>query len=232
MQLFHEPDILENGGFLNPTESNHCVRVLRHQEGDKIYILDGKGTLYEGVIEVASSKKCQIKIISTQKKEEKRPKLHIAVAPTKSIDRIEWFLEKAAEIGVNEITPIICKNSERKIVKNERLDKILISAIKQSKDYWKPLLNEQLDFEKFIKQDFTGQKYIAHCISNEESHLFDALKKDENVMILIGPEGDFTQNEVDLALNNGFIPISLGEKRLRTETAALYATTILNLKNK
>lgn len=232
MQLFYEPNIIENGGFLNQEESNHCVRVLRHTEGDTIHILDGKGTLYETVIEVASHKKCQVKIVSEKREDANSVKCHIAFAPTKNNDRTEWFLEKATEIGIDEVTPIICKNSERKVVKNERLDKILVSAMKQSMDYWKPVLNEQLDFEKFINQEFAGQKYIAHCILNEEPHLFDALQKDVDALILIGPEGDFTQNEVDLALKNGFVPISLGKKRLRTETAALYATTVFSLKNK
>ncbi len=231
MQLFYEKEIETNGGILNPIESNHCVRVLRNKEGDIIHILDGKGSLFEAKIQVASSKKCQVKIVTKETRTLPIPKLHIAIAPTKSNDRMEWFLEKATEIGIYEVTPIICKNSERRVVKNERLEKIVVSAMKQSKDYWKPTVNEQMDFNNFVKSAQFKQKFIAHCISNDEKHLFETLKKDEDMFILIGPEGDFTQDEVDLALKNGFMPISLGEKRLRTETAAIFATSIFNLKN-
>lgn len=231
MQLFYEPDILTNQGFLNPEESNHCVRVLRHKVGDTIHILDGKGNLFEALIQEASHKKCEVKIIST--KSELSPSFmgHIAVAPTKSNDRTEWFVEKATEIGIEMITPIFSKNSERKVIKSERIEKVITSAVKQSVSLWRPQLNEAMSFADFVQQEFDGDKFIAHCLNDEEEHLQEVCIKGRNTLVVIGPEGDFTKEEVELAFQNGFRPISLGKKRLRTETAALLACCIIRLKN-
>ncbi len=230
MQLFYEPDILTNQGFLNPEESNHCVKVLRHKAGDTLQILDGKGNLFDALLQEASHKKCKIKIISSQSEPQPSSICHIAIAPTKSNDRTEWFIEKATEIGIEMITPIFCKNSERKIVKPERLEKVITSAVKQSVSLWRPQLNEAKSFSDFVHEDFDGDKFIAHCLKEDEQHLQDACTKGKNTLVLIGPEGDFTSEEVEMALQNGFRPISLGKKRLRTETAALMACCIVGLK--
>jgi len=156
---------------------------------------------------------------------------HIAVAPTKNIDRTEWFLEKSTEVGIESITPIVVQNSERKVVKPPRLEKVITSATKQSGSYWRPVLNNLTPFEVFVKTPLTGDKYIAHCHNGEEPHLKDVVKKGRNSLVLIGPEGDFTIKEIELALKNGFKPVSLGSKRLRTETAALVACHIIRLIN-
>jgi 16S rRNA (uracil1498-N3)-methyltransferase len=231
MQLFYEPEILVNGGILSPEESNHCVRVLRHQVGDVINILNGKGHLFEARIIEALPKKCRVEIQT--KKEEAAPLniCHIAIAPTKNIDRTEWFVEKSTEIGIEEITPIFCSNSERKVIKPERLEKVIIAATKQSISLWRPILNPAITFNEFVKRPFAGDKFIAHCQEGNTVHLKSAAKKGNNTLILIGPEGDFSDTEIKMALENGFKPISLGRKRLRTETAALTACHIIRLIN-
>jgi 16S rRNA (uracil1498-N3)-methyltransferase len=244
MNLFYTPDITSSVYVLNEEESKHAVRVLRLKEGDHIQLIDGIGGFYKAEITDANAKRCSVKIIETQKEYGKRSfYLHIAIAPTKSIDRIEWFLEKATEIGVDEISPIECEHSERTIVKQERLNKILVSAMKQSVKAYLPKLNEMADFDKFVKQDFKGEKFIAHChprltsgsSPNGEERKADHLKnlytQGQNALILIGPEGDFSQKEVELALKNGFKEISLGNSRLRTETAALVACDVINILN-
>lgn len=231
MQLFYEPDLLSNGGILSPEESAHCIRVLRRNAGDAIQIIDGKGHLFEATIKVASPKACEVEIIQQKNQPPPTVQCHIAVAPTKNIDRTEWFLEKSTEIGIESITPIVVKNSERKVVKPPRLEKVITSATKQSGSYWRPVLNHLTPFDVFVKAAFTGDKYIAHCHNGEEPHLKDVVKKGQNSLVLIGPEGDFTMKEVELALKNGFKPVSLGSKRLRTETAALVACHIIRLIN-
>lgn len=231
MQLFFEPNILTNGGILSPEESAHCIRVLRHNTGDVILIIDGKGHLYEATIKVASSKACEVEIVTQKSQPPPSVQCHIAIAPTKNIDRTEWFLEKSTEIGIEQVTPIVVKNSERKVVKPERLEKVITSATKQSGSYWRPELNNLTPFDEFIKTTFIGDKYIAHCHNGEEPHLKDVVRKGHASLVLIGPEGDFTIQEVDMALKNGFNPVSLGSKRLRTETAALVACHIVRLIN-
>ena len=231
MQLFYEPDILSNGGILSSEESAHCIRVLRHNAGDAIQIIDGKGQLFEALIKVASPKACEVEIREQKSQPPPSVQCHIAIAPTKNIDRTEWFLEKSTEIGIEWITPIVVKNSERKVVKLPRLEKVITSAIKQSGSYWRPVLNDLTPFDSFVKTPFEGDKFIAHCHNGHEPHLKNVVKKGNNTLILIGPEGDFTLKEIELALNNGFRPISLGSKRLRTETAALVASHIIRLIN-
>ena len=249
MHLFYTPDISSEIYTLNAVESNHCIRVLRLGIGDKIQLIDGKGGFYEAEITEANHKHCTVSVINTVKEMGKRNyNLHLAIAPTKSMDRLEWFVEKATEVGIEEISLINCRNNERTIVKTDRLLKIAIAAIKQSIKAYLPKINEPLDFKKFISsvKDFKGEKLIAHCHSAiiSTSSKFDTnsfsegkntishfLPPQQNALILIGPEGDFTIEEVKLALDNGFREISLGNSRLRTETAALYAcmaVTIIN----
>jgi 16S rRNA (uracil1498-N3)-methyltransferase len=231
MIFFYEPEILSNGGFLNEEESKHCIRVLRHKEGDKITVMDGKGNLISGKIIDASSKSCRITILDTITETQPEAKCHIAIAPTKNMDRMEWFLEKSTEVGIDRITPIVCRNSERRTIKQDRLDKIITTATKQSVSLWRPKLMALTDFNIFVNQSLHEDKFIAVCDDTIESHLKDLCKPGRNTHILIGPEGDFNQSEIDMAIAHGFIPVSLGKKRLRTETAALMACHIVSLIN-
>jgi 16S rRNA (uracil1498-N3)-methyltransferase len=234
MQLFYTHNINNNIAILEEEEARHVTQVLRRKIGDKMQITDGLGNLYMGEIVDITKKTCVVAINETHEKYNKRPfHLHIAIAPTKNIDRLEWFLEKATEIGIDEITPLICKRSERTIIKPERLKGILISAMKQSFQTYSPKLNETLDFQKFMKIDFLNEKnkYIAYCNDAEIPPLSKIYPKGENALVLIGPEGDFTETEVDLAIEHGFKGINLGQNRLRTETAGLVACHTINLLN-
>lgn len=231
MHVFYTPDI-QNRAELPAEEAAHAVRVLRLQAGDEVTLTDGKGNFYRAEISVASNKRCLVNILETQPQEPLwQGHLHIAMAPTKNMDRTEWFAEKATEIGFDELTFLNCRFSERKVIKTERIQKILVSAIKQSLKARLPRLNEMTDFDKFVRQPFNGQKFIAHCYEGEKPLLRDILKQGEDALVLIGPEGDFSEEEVKLAIEQGFQPISLGRSRLRTETAALVACHILNLQN-
>lgn len=234
MQLFYTPDITQIDLYtLSEEESKHCTRVLRLQQGDQITLVDGRGGLYQAEITDPHPKRTQIKIISTKLSYGKRNHyLHLAIAPTKNIDRIEWFLEKATEIGIDEISLLQCERSERKEVKVERLNKVITSAIKQSLKAYHPLLNEIMDFRQFIQQPRVSQKFIAHCLQNDKRELKDQISLNGEYLILIGPEGDFSSGEIILAIDNGFIPITLGASRLRTETAALEACFEINFLNR
>jgi 16S rRNA (uracil1498-N3)-methyltransferase len=195
-------------------------------------LIDGKGGFFTAKIIEPNPKKCMVEIVETKKDYKKRNHhLHIAIAPTKNNDRLEWFLEKATEIGIDEITPIVCEHSERKVIKPERLEKILISAMKQSIKAYKPQLNELVRYMDFIKQPFAGEKFIAHCEDHEKSFLKNRYTVGRDVLILIGPEGDFSPAEIELALQNQFKEISLGNSRLRTETAGVVACHTINLLN-
>lgn len=232
MQLFYNTDISNKTSQItfDKIESKHIVRVLRKKEGDVLKITNGKGYLFDAEILVASDKKCIATIINaTTKQKQWNYHLHIAIAPTKNNDRIEWFLEKATEIGIDEITPIICHNSERRVVKKERLEKIVQSAMKQSLKFTLPKLNDSIKFNDFIAQDIEGLKCIAHCEDLEKNLLKNVAKKTDKITILIGPEGDFSLDEINKALENKYQPISLGESRLRTETAALVAVHTIAL---
>lgn len=234
MQLFYTPDITDSPiYYLSEEESKHCIRVLRLQLGDHVRLIDGRGGLYEAEIIDAHPKKVALKLLSLQNEYGKRNHyLHIAVAPTKNLERLEWFLEKATEIGIDEISLIICQRSERKEAKVERLNKIITSAIKQSLKAYHPLLNEVTAFQKLITQAFDGQKFIAHCEPGAKADLSGLLKLQGKYLILIGPEGDFSPKEIEDALQNGFEPITLGNSRLRTETAALEACFEINFLNR
>ena len=234
MQLFYNKDIKEKNTLFtfNKEESKHIIKVLRKQENDTIFITNGKGFLFTSIITNANEKKCQVTIKSFQKKNNSLPyKLNIAIAPTKNIQRLEWFLEKATEIGITEITPLICNHSERKVIKKERLEKVIISAMKQSLKYVLPKLNDITSFSEFIKNNKAKNSFIAHCINSNKNNLKHLLSKTlnqtnkPNVTILIGPEGDFTPNEINLALQNNFKALSLGNSRLRTETAGIVAAS-------
>lgn len=234
MQLFYNSDIEVNTKTItfDKVESRHIVRVLRKKENDVLHITNGKGFLFEAKITFANDKKCVAEIIKTEEKTKPwRYYLHIAIAPTKNNDRLEWFLEKATEIGIDEITPIICQNSERRVVKQERLEKIVQSAMKQSLKFTIPKLNEATKFSDFINNQNEGSLLIAHCEEEDKKLLKDAIKKQQKTTILIGPEGDFSLAEIQLALQNNYTPISLGESRLRTETAGLVAVNTVSFIN-
>ncbi len=230
MQLFY----LENPKdeiILSAEESKHATKVLRKKEGDILNFTDGNGGFYKAEITLADSRKCRLKIVrSDQKEKQHNYHLHIAIAPTKNMDRFEWFLEKATEIGIDEITPIICSRSERKVIKKERCNRILLSAMKQSLKFYLPKLNEAITLKDFLKQDFEGNKYIAHCEEGNKTEL-----RVENIeprtLILIGPEGDFSTSEIEIALQNQFKAVSLGTSRLRTETAGIVAVHTINIKD-
>ena len=197
---------------------------LRLNIGDEVQLIDGKGGFHRAKIIDPNPKKCSVEIIeSTLDYGKRNHYLHIAIAPTKNIDRFEWFLEKATEIGIDTITPILCDHSERKVIKLDRFEKILQSAMKQSLQCYLPTINELTPFNNFVNQDFKGQKYIAHCEDSDRKSLKNQLKPDQDIVILIGPEGDFSVKEIETALQHNFIPVTLGNTRLRTETAAIAA---------
>lgn len=233
MQLFYNPDItaLLSTFTFSKEESRHIIKVLRKKTGDILHVTNGKGYLFEGAITDANIKKCRFKINKSILQPEKNYRLHLAVAPTKMNDRFEWFLEKATEIGVDIITPLLCDHSERKVIKHERFEKIIQSAMKQSLQAYLPKLNTLTPFKEFLKKDFEGQTFIAHCEEGEKKSLKDQLNPKGNVLILIGPEGDFSTNEIALALEKKITAVSLGRNRLRTETAAIAATHTTALVN-
>jgi len=232
MQLFYTPDIHSNEYTLSKEESKHCVMVLRKNIGDEVHLIDGKGGFYTAKISTNNPKSCQLEIISVEKEYGKSTHhIHIAIAPTKNNDRMEWFLEKATEIGINEITPLVCENSERKVLKLNRMNKILVSAMKQSNRAYLPKLNELTAFTDFMQSGFEGQCFVAHCMEEEKAQFKDALVKGKDTLVLIGPEGDFSKTEVQQAKDNQFTAISLGSSRLRTETAGVVACHTINLIN-
>lgn len=225
MQLFYNPNITEatETFSFDKEESKHIIKVLRKKDTDILFVTNGLGFLFKTEITLASDSKCTVKIISFEKPATSKFNLHLAVAPTKMNDRYEWFLEKATEIGIHEITPIICDHSERKVINKERFDKILLAAMKQSNELFLPKLNEAITFKEFIKLENKGLKLIAHCEEMDKKTLKSILKPNEDVTLLIGPEGDFSEKEIALAVENNFTPVSLGNTRLRTETAAIVA---------
>ena len=233
MQLFYNPKINKTAlSFVfDKEESKHIIKVLRKKEGDILYVTNGLGCLFTTEITIASDSKCTVKIDSFKEQEKPKFHLHLAVAPTKMNDRYEWFLEKVTEIGIQEITPIICEHSERKVIKTDRFQKILESAMKQSLHYYLPKLNEPISFKEFIKKEISAQKFIALCEETDKKSLKNELEISKDVTILIGPEGDFSVKEIQLAIEKSFIPVSLGNTRLRTETAAVVACHSVVYKN-
>lgn len=229
--IFYCPNIRTNSE-MPDTESQHCARVLRMKEGDPLFITDGKGYFYRAQLLQANPKSCIVAI------EEELPEakgwdfnLHIAFAPTKKLDRMEWFVEKATEIGIDTFSPLNCRYSERKHINATRLEKIMVSAMKQSQKCRLPQFDEMVKFDEFIKQPFSGQKFIAHCYNSPKESLAQICQKNTDTLILIGPEGDFSEEEVAKGIEHGFTPISLGQSRLRTETAALVACHTVQLLN-
>ncbi|MEO5776629.1 MAG: 16S rRNA (uracil(1498)-N(3))-methyltransferase [Flavobacterium sp.] len=233
MQLFYNPTINETqtSFVFDKEESKHVIKVLRKKESDILHVTNGLGFLFTTEITIASDNKCTVKINSFEKQEAPKFHLHLAVAPTKMNERYEWFLEKATEIGIQEITPILCDHSERKVIKTDRFQKILESAMKQSLHYYLPKLNEPISFKDFVKTQTSGQLFIAHCEETEKKSLKNELEANKDVTILIGPEGDFSVKEIQLAIAANFIPVSLGATRLRTETAAIVACHSVVFKN-
>lgn len=231
MYLFYAPDI-EQDTMLPEEESGHAIRVLRLKEGDEITLTNGKGSFFRAKIIAAHQKHCKLELLESWQQEELWPfYLHIAIAPTKNMDRMEWFVEKATEIGIDAITCLNCRFSERREIKTARLEKILVSAMKQSQKASLPLLTGMTGFSEFVKLPFAGRKFIAHCDEGEKLLLSQTYRPGERVLVLIGPEGDFSPNEIKLAIQNGFEPISLGKSRLRTETAALAACQTIHVLN-
>jgi 16S rRNA (uracil1498-N3)-methyltransferase len=231
MHIFYEENFQNDLVELSPEESRHCTKVLRLKAGDEVGFTDGKGNSARARLVDVNAKSTTAAITQRELKPKRNFHLHMAVAPTKNIDRYEWFLEKATECGVDEITPIICAQSERTVVKQERLEKIIVAAMKQSQRVYLPVLNPAVKFDRFINQEFKGLRFIAHCNDQEKVLLKEAYSSGQSVTILIGPEGDFNPNEIEQALKSGFIPVSLGQSRLRTETAALVACVEVNFIN-
>lgn len=230
MHIFYQPDLSSDSILLSEEESKHAIRVLRLNAGDSVELVDGKGCRAIASVEDAHPKRCVLKINSRITEKPKRNfHLHIAVAPTKNIERIEWFIEKATEIGIDEITLLDCEHSERTTVKVDRLQKVSVSAMKQSQQSWLPVINQMLPYGKFIAGTDAGIKLIAHCDEGAKNPVSKMSFTGKKVCILIGPEGDFSPEEIQSAIANGFTPVSLGETRLRTETAALYAVMAVNL---
>jgi 16S rRNA (uracil1498-N3)-methyltransferase len=216
--------IQNNVAILNEDESLHCVKVLRHKVGDIIQVIDGFGTRAIGKIEAAHAKQCAVSLTEKEVvKQSRNYKLHIAIAPTKNIERIEWFVEKAVEIGIDEISFIKCKNSERTVIKDDRLKKVAEVAVKQSQQAYIPKMNPLIDFKEFIKNNTCDVKLIAHCEKESKQHIKTFITTGKTFTVLIGPEGDFTKDEIELALSLNYSPVALGESRLRTETAGLFA---------
>jgi len=227
MQLFYCPDIIDSP-ILDAIESQHCIKVLRHKAGDQIHLIDGKGKQYQGIIKTPNAKACELSDVKMIRSEERSSKLHIAIAPTKSPDRMEWFVEKATEIGVNEVTFIQCQHSERPRINIERLNKKAISATKQNQSLWLPEINPMVSFDEFIGFDRVANKYVAFAEQKDQVYFHQKIDKDSKIetIILIGPEGDFTHTEIMKAKSAGYLTISLGKSVLRTETAGIVACTL------
>lgn len=230
MHLFYTPDVNTDIYVLSEEESKHCTRVLRLGQGDTVYLVDGVGGMYTAIIQEANPKKCQLQVIDKQIEYGKLPYItHIAVAPTKNMDRMEWFIEKAVEIGVSEITFLLCEHSERRQLRLDRLEKIAVSAMKQSQKGYLPLLNELTPYHRFIQKSLPEHTFIAHLEDDATKSIKEHFQYGKPHCILIGPEGDFSTSEIAAAYKAGIRPVTLGTSRLRTETAALVACHTLNV---
>lgn len=240
LRFFYTPQ--PQSGELLQDEAQHAVRVLRLGTGDELNLMDGDGKFYRAEITTATGHRCLYRILEEEQQERAwKGRIHLAMSPTKLNDRIEWFAEKATEIGIDEFSFLDCQFSERRVLKSDRIDKIVVSAAKQSHKAWKPIVNEMTAFRKFVTQERAGQKFICHCYNQEDidgdsiqaqtakPHLKDVVLPDEECTVLIGPEGDFSVEEVRLAQANGFQSVTLGTSRLRTETAGLVAVHIMQL---
>lgn len=231
MQIYYTPDIEQNDE-LPETESQHCIKVMRLGIGDEIHATDGKGGLYRAEIVSVNGKRCKIRVKEKQHQDRRcNYSLVIAIAPTKNIDRTEWFVEKSTEIGIDKIDFIKCRFSERKEIKCDRLEKIAVAAMKQSLKLHKPLFEGMTEFGRLVNTPFEGQKFIAHCQDGEKMKLKEACRPGVDTLVLIGPEGDFSREEIEEARRAGFTEVSLGESRLRTETAAVIACATVQIIN-
>ena len=229
-RYFYQPDVAL--GELTKDDTQHAVRVLRMTEGDELWLMDGQGTFYRAEITTALNHRCAYRIVETLPQQRAwRGHLSLAMAPTKLNDRTEWLAEKATEVGLDELSFLDCQFSERRMLKTERIEKIVVAAMKQSRKAWKPRVNEMLSFRQFVATDRVGQKFICHCYEGDKPYLLDMLRPGEDATVLIGPEGDFSIDEVRLAEANGYTSVSLGRSRLRTETAALVAAHLMQIKN-
>ncbi len=234
MNVFYCEQVISGEAVLTPEESYHCVRVLRLGKGDMVQVIDGRGGMFEAVITVPDAKRCQLGILrSVTVPPSRNFNLHVAIAPTKSMDRFEWFVEKAVEIGIDTITPLLCQRSERRILKIDRLQKLIISTMKQAMVAYRPVLNELTDYRKFTDSipGIVTNRFIAHCEGPDRKRIQDVYRTGNDVVVLIGPEGDFSPEEVRFALDNGFVSITLGMNRLRTETAGVTICNAINLLN-
>ena len=236
MHLFYTPQIVGTADEIGKTysldeeESGHCVRVLRYTRGDEILLTNGQGMTYTAVITNPHPKHCEFEVRTAEKQSKHHSNyIHIAIAPTKNVERIEWFVEKCTEIGVDEITPLLCRFSERKQLRIDRLQKIILSAAKQSLTPYLPKLNEMTDCTEFIRRTEEETRFIAHCYKEDKRDLRNEIKPGKSVVVMIGPEGDFSEQEIAEALQHNFVPVSLGDSRLRTETAGIVACHICNL---
>lgn len=232
MHIFYSPNISPEQNFLDEAESKHCINVLRLRANDQIHVVDGKGGFYLAQITWPDPVRCIFKLLETHLDFGKRNYyLHVAIAPTKRMDRFEWFLEKSTEIGVDEITPLLCSRSERNKIKPERLEKIILSAMKQAIRAFQPKLNSITPIDKLLDLDFPGKRFIAHCEGEEKPLLKNVYKPGRNVLIMIGPEGDFSPAEIEAAKDKKMKEVALGPDRMRTETAGLMACVTVNLLN-
>jgi len=227
-RYFYQPDIAQ--GELTKDDTQHAVRVLRMQEGDEMWLMDGCGSFHRAVITIASNHHCAYRIVeSLPQSPAWKGHLHIAMAPTKMNERTEWMAEKATEVGVDEFSFLDCQFSERRTLKRERIEKIVVAAMKQSRKPWKPIVNEMEPFTDFVARKRVGQKFICHCYEGSRPLLLDVMNPDEDATVLVGPEGDFSLEEVRLAESYGYQSVSLGQSRLRTETAALVAVHLMQI---
>jgi len=232
MHVFYHEDVEHDTVVLSPDESRHCIKVLRMSEGGDAVIVDGHGTWCKAQLLDPNPRKSTFKVKERIRDFDKRPfHLHMAVAPTKSIDRFEWFLEKATECGIDEITPLLCEKSERRVIKPQRLEKILIAAMKQSLRATLPRLNGAITMESFLRQPLPGSRFIAHCAEGGKKHVRDIYETGNDAIFLVGPEGDFADTEIEAAAAQGFTAISMGAHRLRTETAAMALCVQVNSMN-
>lgn len=231
MNVFYQPEIPNGIRYLDQEEARHCAKVLRKKAGDAIQVTDGKGSLYKATLTEARPDKCTFKIDSTEKEPTRPFHIHIAIAPTKNPDRTEWFVEKAIEIGVDEISFLLCDNSERAALKTDRLEKLAISAMKQSLRFTLAKINHMVLLKDFVTATKATSKFIAYVDQTNPDHLLKQASAKSNYVVLIGPEGDFSKKELELAIEQGYKKVSLGTNRLRTETAGLAACHILNLIN-
>ncbi|MCX6291481.1 MAG: 16S rRNA (uracil(1498)-N(3))-methyltransferase [Bacteroidetes bacterium] len=232
MNLFYTPGISGNLFHLSEEESGHLIRVLRNKKGDVVFLTNGTGDFMKAIIVDDNPKSCGIEITETKHEYGKKKYcLHVAIAPTKNIDRFEWFLEKATEIGIDEITPLICDHSERREIKTERLNKVIVSAMKQSVKAYLPKLNDAQSYRNFISSPAPSGKFICSTEASPDHLLENFYRKGNDVLILIGPEGDFSREEMQLASQNNFKVVSLGSSRLRTETAGMVACHAISMLN-